>query len=145
MSRRGISIGFQVFAMRILWPEFAYRRRCYQTKQIPTWVGNLQPTEESLLYITQISYTPPCPPRVHVLSPEIASNTPHRYKDGSLCLYFPRDLSWTPEHLISRTIVPWTILWLRCYELWCETAKSGYPEWFGLEAPHNTSDTRRKR
>lgn len=149
MSRRhrlipvkAISIGYQAFVIRQVHPHFIYGRfRSLYAKSTPTWIGVLQPHKGADLYEIQITYRPPHPPQVFVLSPELWEKAPHRYSDGSLCLYFPKDGSWTPRHFIAFTIIPWTALWLECYELWKETSLLGKPEWFGLEAPH----PRRKR
>ena len=73
----------------------------------------------------------PKSPRVWVLSPPPRPDARHRYADGSLCLYYPRDESWTPRLLLALTIVPWTAYWLACYELWLRTG-----QWYGPEAPH---------
>jgi|GEM_PF-621086 len=134
---KAISIGHQVFAIQNLHPHFTYNRfRTLRAKSTPTWIGVLQPHNGADRYLVRITYRPPLAPQVHVLSPELWVNTPHRYSDSSLCLYFPKDGSWTPRHFIAHTIIPWTALWLECYELWQETSRLGKPEWFGLEAPH---------
>jgi len=74
-------------------------------------------------------------PRVWVTAPPVVENAPHLYKDGTLCLYYPKDRSWNKQSWIARTIMPWTAEWLLLYELWLETGK-----WWGLEAPHNGSE-----
>lgn len=134
--RRIIPIGFQVYVMKVVNSTFMYSRRRNGKRRIPTWTGVLQPSVNSPRYRVMITYTPPRSPRVFILDPELRPNAPHRYSDGSLCLYYPNDQSWTPSAYIAGTILPWTSVWLKCYELWCITGK-----WYGLEAPHR----RRKR
>lgn len=124
---KGLTIGQQWWGMKRHFPNFRYRRR----KNIPTWFGTLQPSEESPLYTIKVIYRKPKSPQVWVITPSVSEQTPHRYADKSLCLYFPKDGSWTPHEFISQTIVPWTSLWLYCYELWCATGT-----WYGPEAPH---------
>lgn len=128
---RAIPIGYQVFRMKVAFATFKYGRRHLYQHSTPTWIGTLQPTETSPLYQVRITYSPPKPPKVIIIDPPPRTDAPHRYADGSLCLYFPKDGSWTPYHFIADTIVPWTALWLYCYQLWCDTGK-----WFGPEAPH---------
>lgn len=123
-----LTIGQQMAAMRRHFPYFTYRRE----KNVPTWCGTLQPTETSPAYVVKVSYRQPKTPKANVLSPPLQADTPHRYPDGSLCLYYPRDRSWSPARLIAETIVPWTALWLRFYELWLGTG-----QWYGPEAPHS--------
>ncbi|MAS35504.1 MAG: hypothetical protein CL610_15945 [Anaerolineaceae bacterium] len=95
------------------------------------WTGTLCP--KSVVYTVQIKYRLRHHPAVYVLSPKIAPNAPHIYHtDNSLCLYHPQDGDWSSEKYIARTIVPWTVEWLRCYEIWRVTGK-----WFGPEAPHS--------
>ena len=122
-----LTIGQQMAAMQHYFPHFTYKRR----KHGRTWRGTLQPTETSPEYLVEVTYRPPKSPPVRVLSPPLQPNAPHRYPDGSLCVYYPRDWSWSPAKFIAYTIVPWTALWLTFYELWLQTG-----EWHGPEAPH---------
>jgi hypothetical protein len=122
-----IKIANQITVMKRYFPQFAY----YRSKNIPTWKGILQPTDASPPYLIRVSYREPKPPRVSVLAPKLHDQAPHRYLDGTLCLYYPRDRSWTPRMFIAETIIPWTALWLRFYELWLQTNT-----WYRPEAPH---------
>jgi len=70
-------------------------------------------------------------PRVYVLKPKLVKGTPHLYSDGSLCLFYPKDFSWSKKSLIGETIVPWTALWLYFYELWLKTGN-----WYGESVEH---------
>lgn len=120
-------IGFQVGVMRELFPQFKYHRTG------SCWIGQLQPTPKSPEYKIRIQYRVGYTPRVYVLSPEISPEAPHIYRaDKALCLYYPKDSSWSSELLIATTIVPWIAEWLRYYEIWCVTGR-----WFGPEAPHS--------
>lgn len=122
-----LTIGVQVWVMHELFPQFKYHRTS------SSWIGDLQPSTKSPIYMVEIKYKPLHVPRVYVLSPDIAQDAPHRYHDdGALCLYYPKDGSWSSEFHIAKTIVPWTAEWLRFYEIWCTTGK-----WFGPEAPHS--------
>lgn len=136
-SKQAISIGRQVARMRRDFPGFKYSRN----SQIPTWLGCLQPTETSPTYTVRIVYRfagrRSTSPRAWVQSPSISADAPHRYQDGSLCLYYPPDRSWTPYQFMSETIVPWTALWLAFYEVWLVTG-----HWFGSETPHTGTKRR---
>lgn len=127
-----ISLGVQEMMMRRHFPGFKYSRE----NNIPTWRGTLQPSDASPIYSIKVVYRynnqGSRSPNVWVISPAIKANAKHRYSNGSLCLYFPSDGSWTPNELISQTIIPWASLWLRFYEIWLETDC-----WYGPEAPHN--------
>ena len=90
------------------------------------WRGPLQPSETSPSYLVEIRLRPPGLPGVRVLSPRLRQDAPHRYGDGTLCLYWPRDWRWQPRSLLYQTIVPWTALWLFYYELWLDTG-----QWLG--------------
>jgi len=122
-----LTIGQQMGAMQHHFPHFAYGR----PNNVPTWRGTLQPTETSPEYLVKVTYRQPKAPNVWILSPALRSDAPHRYSDGSLCLYYPRDQSWRPDMFIAKTIVPWAALWLAFYELWLRTG-----EWHGPQAPH---------
>lgn len=129
-----LALGQQILAMQQFFPNFHYGRE----NNTPTWKGTLQPTDTSPRYTVKISYRFDNQfskaPRVWVLSPEIHPNAKHRYRDQSLCLYYPKDRSWTPYKFISETIVPWTSLWLLFYEIWLDT-----DHWYGSEVAHTGS------
>ena len=117
--------------MRRDFPGFEYTR----DNHVPTWCGCLQPGETSSVYRLRIHYRfagrRSKSPKVWAQSPTVSTDAPHRYADGSLCLYYPRERSWTPHKYISETIVPWAAMWLAFYEVWLVTG-----QWFGPEAPH---------
>jgi len=95
------------------------------------WKGALQPTPESHTYDVVILHEPDRMPLVCVERPSIRKDAWHRYRDGSLCLYWPKEWRWSPRESLAETIVPWTAFWLYYYELWCVTG-----EWLGPSSPH---------
>lgn len=127
-SPRPVPISQQIAAMQCDFPSFAFRREGNR----PTWRGVIQPTDRGVSYQVKIVYQYPNSPRVWVVSPALHPGNPHHYPDGSLCLYYPQDGSWRSDKLISKTIVPWTALWLALYEEWCVTGL-----WYGPEVPHS--------
>jgi len=91
------------------------------------WEGELQPTPLSVQYRIRIDARSNRRPRVRVVSPELtepASELPHVFRDGSLCLCMP--WQWDRTKSISRVMLPWISEWLLYYELWKATG-----EWLG--------------
>jgi hypothetical protein len=124
----------QILRLRQLFPQFAYK---FGKK--PAWYGTLRPTPESPEYRLKLEYRPGKSPKVWILSPEVCPDAPHRYRDRSLCLYYPRYGEWHPGMFLAETIVPWAAEWLFFYEVWLEDPDG---RWFGPEAPH---DRKKKR
>lgn len=120
-----LTIGVQVFWMRQIFPGFRFSR------PTSSWVGMLKPSDDSPEYVIRVFYKLSDIPRVNVIRPFIHEDAPHRFEDGSLCLYYFDDGSWKRDKSIARTILPWTAEWLRFYEIWLATG-----EWLGIEAPH---------
>ncbi len=69
--------------MRQVFPQFVYRA------DKNAWHGHLRSTEYSPTYRLKLEYRPGKEPKVWILSPEVHPKAPHRYRDGSLCLYYP--------------------------------------------------------
>ena len=95
------------------------------------WHGRLQPTAASESYLTRIICSRQRPsPRVFVVSPGLTRRNceaiPHRYNDGSLCLWQPAYQEWQPAYWIVDTVLGWASLWLLFYELWHASG-----EWLG--------------
>jgi hypothetical protein len=101
-------------------------------KRENAWLGTLQPTLRSPKYLVKVTYRPYIAPKVEVIAPQLRLNPEHTFSDGSLCLFFPKDHTWSGENLLSKTILLWTAEWLYCYEIWLASG-----EWIGKEAPHS--------
>lgn len=92
----------------------------------------LRPTQQSVEYKIWIdSKVGEKTVRIFVIDPEIikecdGKDPPHRYSDGSLCLYYPPKNEWNYKDLWAETLIPWASLWLYYYEIWNETG-----EWLG--------------
>lgn len=125
--RKTLNIALQDCAMRRYFPQFSFFRR---GKHEAFWIGELQPTDTSRKYTVKVQYHPRYP-KVYIIEPELIRNCPHIYPDKSLCLYYPKDRSFTSDKLIAKTIIPWTCEWLFFYEKWIEEGV-----WWGAEAPH---------
>lgn len=118
----------QIRSLREAFPQFAYS---HMRGGGLTWRGTLRPTTESREYTIIILHQFDRVPSVRVSSPLIHPGAPHRYADGSLCLYWPIEWRWSPRALMADTLVPWTALWLYYYEIWLVT-----DHWLGPSSPH---------
>ena len=119
-GRKLLTLQLQMIRIRQLFPQFTYR-----AGKKPAWYGTLQPTPESPEYQLKLEYRSGKSPKVWVLSPEVHPKAPHRYKDRSLCLYYPRHSEWHPGMLLAETIIPWAAEWLFFYEVWLEDPEAG--------------------
>ena len=95
------------------------------------WHGRLQPTAASKCYLTRITCSRQRPtPLVFIVSPGLTKPNcepiPHRYGDGSLCLWQPAYREWQPTYWMTDTVLGWASLWLFFYELWHASG-----EWLG--------------
>lgn len=104
----------------------------------------VQPTALSREYRCRLTLsTAGFDPEAYVLSPDLqelsgATRPPHiyDYAEGRtrLCLYSPGSDQWTSQSWLSETMLPWTVSWLRFYEIWLATGK-----WEG-DGDHPSSD-----
>ncbi len=124
---RGIDIGTQIMHMKKSFPSLTYSRSHSEQH----WIGDLKPSKYSDSYTIKIKYRGNFAPKAFVLNPILRQDRPHKYPDGSLCLYFPREQKWKAEWLIAVKFVPWICEYLYFYECWLETGV-----WYGEEAPH---------
>lgn len=100
------------------------------------WEGYLKPTPMSANYKVKIDYSEKTNyVNVSVLGPHLISRAgekiPHRYSNGSLCLFYPKDKEWHPKMHLAATIIPWTAEWLYYYEIWMISGN-----WNGAEVKH---------
>lgn len=148
---RGPTIRAQVERMAELYPGF----RVDACDWMAVWTGQLRPIRRP--YTVRISYIRrywigelevehPYRPVVRLLDPPLVQRHPktgawaeHLYWDfvqpehSRLCLYDPMadPPQWAREYFIADHIVPWTVEWLACYELWLATG-----EWRGGRHPN---------
>jgi hypothetical protein len=132
--RRVLSIGLQVGRMTADFPSFRYSKH----GSLLVWRGNLQPMDSAPNYQVRIEYevngTKSRHPRIFIEDPPLRPDAPHTYSPGNICLYYPPDGTWTPNHFVSRTIVPLIAEWLAFYEIWKETGI-----WYGPEKQHGAN------
>jgi hypothetical protein len=91
--------------------------------------GYCQPSEYSAVYEYKLRFSPGMKPKVFAIQPQIAYHDDiHMYSsDNSLCLYYPKDYSFTNLSHLFNTIVPWTHEWFLYYELYLLKGKWFHP------------------
>ena len=118
----------QIASMKRIWPGLKLRGRRIGAVR---WIGSLRPQFQ--IYRVEIIHQISDHPIIRVLLPELIwlpdneeGQLPHVYppaSDPTLCLYDPQADEWDHSMLIGQTIVPWTLDWLACYELWLMTGR----------------------
>lgn len=88
------------------------------------WRGVLQPMQGASAY--EISVTVPArypyeAPKLRVERPALRPDAPHRFLDGSICIYRQ---SWDPLRGTVASVVPLVAAWLTAYEHWRRTGES---------------------
>lgn len=95
------------------------------------WVGKLV-SNRGRNYEVAVVYPndfPLQPPEAYVLRPKIkARKTRHMYLNGKLCLFYPKDRSYS-GNTTAATVIAWASAWIFSYEDWLETGV-----WPGKEA-----------
>lgn len=92
----------------------------------------LQPTDGSPVYkVKVVAREWKSSVDIFVVEPNLAEmagehKIPHIYKNGSLCLFYPKNKEWSFDDNWGKTLIPWTCLWLYYFEIWYETG-----EWMG--------------
>ena len=122
MEIRDIPIHIQRAAFTAKIPEC----ELYLDKNYLRVKGSLQPTPRSCWYKYEIKYWTKGTIKIFIRDPLIKTElngkkAEHLYKDGSLCLYFPKAKQFDSKKLIVDYIVPWISLWLFFYEIWLVT------------------------
>lgn len=128
MRAQILSSDEQIASMKRVWPGLKLRGRRPGSIR---WIGNVRPQFQT--YRIEIIHHDLSTPDVRILSPHLTrlpdneeGQLPHVYppaSDPTLCLFDPKTDEWDHSMLISSTIVPWTLDWLACYELWLMTGQ----------------------
>jgi hypothetical protein len=117
-----IPIHFQLAALKAKIPGCDL----YLNKNYLRARGKIQPTPRSIWYSYEIKYRFRENITIFIKDPPIKTEfngkkAEHLYKDGSLCLFFPKAKEFDSKKLIVDYIVPWIALWLFFYEIWLVT------------------------
>lgn len=111
----------QCFALKRRFPKSV----CSVKRDVLIWHHLLKPGEICQAYQVSMEYRLTSSPSVFVIAPKLQERNgeqpPHLYRDGSLCLYYPKAQEWRPHMFLSDTIVPWAAEWLFYYEVWFST------------------------
>jgi len=86
------------------------------------WDGMLQ-TNFDTLYRVNINYPMSYPwqkPKLEIVQPQIDPFAPHRFADGSLCVY-PK--GWNHKQATAPAAVPLIAAWLALYEIFLRTGE----------------------
>jgi hypothetical protein len=90
------------------------------------WRCEVSPTPVSRTYAIRVEYCLGQAPEVFVEAPDLVALAggrplPHIYPPDErqkLCVYLPRSGQWTPSRALTKTILPWTVMWLLYFEDW---------------------------
>ena len=138
----------QAHRMRREWPGFRVVRR---DRDFVCWEGEVRPyckiyTVGIAFWLMEPNLVKMPNPLVCVLDPILRHRVgdpgdpiPHVYSNPKnrflpfLCLFHPPTDNFDPrKSQVARTIVPWTIEWLACYEGWLATGT-----WWGGGVAHD--------
>lgn len=142
----------QVADMAACWPQM---RKKFSSRQAVQWQGWME--SQFSRYRLDIRYALPLSPyaiwqpEVRVIEPDLFRQPgnadgilPHMYspqRDPYMCLFDPDQNEWNSSMSIARTIVPWALDWLACYELWQMTGEwRGGGRHYGDPIPRRTTE-----
>ncbi len=118
-ERYPLRISAEKIIMQENYPQFVLKiddgRRLF-------WDGILQ-TNFNPLYQVNIMYPESYPwdrPKLQIVHPPVRPEAPHRYADGSLCVY-PKD--WNYKQATAPAAVPLIAGWLALYEVFLRTGQ----------------------
>ena len=117
MEIRDIPIHIQRAAFHAKIPECEF----YLNRNYLRARGKISPTPRSCWYTYEVKYKFQQNIKIFILDPPIKTElngkkAEHLYKDGSLCLFFPKAREFDAKKLIVDYIIPWISLWLFFYE-----------------------------
>ena len=116
-----LNLAQQLFSLRQFFPDGKGTIK----HPVLTWEGKLRPTPLSRTYNTTVTYRVGSAPKTRVVGPSLVELADRRYiphlysqKGQRLCLYLPGTYEWNASKFISKTIIPWALLWLFYFEEW---------------------------
>lgn len=130
IRKTGFELRYQ-YEKSIIEEEFPFLSCTFTSTEMKVR-GVFSPTLTSNKYDVLIRFNAVEQPEAFILSPTINYNSDiHVYRNGSLCLHYPNDMSWSKNDLLAYTIIPWISEWLVYYELY-----QYYNKWKGPEKLH---------
>ncbi len=118
-ERYPLRIAAEKIIMQENYPQFVLKLN--DKKQL-FWDGLLQ-TNFRTLYQVSINYPQGYPwqkPKLEVVDPQIRRDAPHRFLDGSLCIYPDK---WNYKQTTAPAAVPLIAGWLALYEIFLRTGQ----------------------
>lgn len=116
-ERYPLRISAEKIIMQENYPQFVLKA---DAKKQLFWDGILQ-TNFGTLYRVNISYPQAYPwqkPRLEIIDPRLRGDAPHRFVDGSLCIY---PSGWNYKQATAPAAVPLIAGWLALYEVFLRT------------------------
>ena len=133
LKQKPLSTAVQAMSLRKYFPDTEVRTKI----DVLTWEGVASARESSMEYQLRLAYKLGERPDFWVIEPnlqEIAGERkiPHLFSqtEQSLCLHYSG--IWKPHQLLTKTIVPWAVLWTEYFEWWLATDR-----WAGEEVHHS--------
>lgn len=118
-QRYPLRISAEKIIMGENYPQFVLKA---DEKQQLFWDGLLQ-TNFGSVYQVNISYPQSYPwqkPKLEVIHPQVRRDAPHRFADGSLCIYPD---NWNYKQATAPAAVPLIAGWLALYEVFLRTGQ----------------------
>jgi len=118
-ARYPLRISAEKIIMQENYPQFVLKAD--EEKQL-YWDGLLQ-TNFGTLYRVNINYPQAYPwqkPKLEIVQPQVQPNAPHRFSDGSLCVYPD---NWNYKQATAPAAVPLIAAWLALYEIFLRTGQ----------------------
>jgi hypothetical protein len=96
--------------------------------KVMNWTSWVRPSPVSADYRLEVQYSIGTAPKIWAREPDLKTiaggkKPPHIYHEDTqeLCLYRPRYREWHRKLLLSRTVIPWAVLWFYYFEIWLVT------------------------
>ena len=118
-ERYPLRISAEKVIMQENYPQFVLK---LDDKRQLFWDGILQ-TNFLTLYRVNIFYPQAYPwqkPKLIIANPELRKDAPHRFNDGSLCIYPD---GWNHKQATAPAAIPLVAGWLALYEIFLQTGE----------------------
>ena len=120
-----------LFQKRLIESNFSFLK-CRIINKVLVCTGIIQPNGCLNSYNIKIEYVAGYEPKTTIQMPIIEpSKEIHMYRDHSICLYYPPDMTWNEKTQVYKYTVPWISEWIVFYELYLVNGNI----WEGRESP----------
>lgn len=112
--------------------HFTYLKCIIRRDNVLICKGSIKPLQCINRYDIKIEYIAGYEPKTTILFPEIEPcREIHMYKDHSICLFYPPDMTWNEKTKVYQYTIPWISEWIIYYELYLINGNI----WEGRESP----------